>query len=327
MTEQPLTLREYLYVDTDRVNGLAEQLYEGIPDKAVRHTENNTGGGVSLKVASLMASKTQGEEVSFLLRDSLFHRLELDLESLGVLHDYSSDLASLEGWNSRSVDLTPGRIVRISAPCTIFHPQQIADALIGMATAAVGVDDLTDETPNPATAKKAAGKRTNHVHRGASDGQPSLLPEDRLPNIPVIPLINAPRTLLAGIIKLTRGMFSDGVHLQMTPAGIEGPAITAHLEPGRRFFDSSPDTLLSRYGLSKQEWTLVGTIGQVSQGANNIDAPLDDDGTVSRAKFVDMASDMLNGTMGLVDLPQGRGFSVVPLALYRTIGEPIQPIL
>ena len=100
--------------------------------------------------------------------------------------------------------------------------------------------------------------------------------------------------------------------------------ISARLEPGRRFLDSSPEILFSRYGLAQQEWTVVGIVGQLGSRImpDEVDDVTNDDGTsVNRGKFVDLVGRFLGSTAGLVDLPQDPGFSIIPLAVYRGIGH------
>ena len=225
--------------------------------------------------------------------------------------------------------MTAGQILRITAPGTLFHPAQMSDAIVGIATAAEGLSNLgigeDEDLPTPVVPPKAKTERQRKVERSARQASAAVprYPEDYLPDVAQVPLMNLERTALAGMIKVTRGVFSEGVHLQLRPAGVSGPAITARLESGRRFLDSSPEVLFSRYGLAPQEWTAVGVVGQlgsrISQGT--VDDVTNSDGSVNRARFVDLVGDLLNSAAGLVDLPMSPGFSLVPLAVYRGVGR------
>ncbi|GGL97443.1 DUF6414 family protein [Glutamicibacter protophormiae] len=321
-------LREYIYVDFDKVKGLASQLYDGVPEKATNISARQKQLGVDLKLFNARTQAGSEDAVERNLGDSLFKDLETDLESLGLLVDKSEALQNLEAWESDPT-IYPGQIIRITAPGTLFHPNQMAEALVGVATAGQGLSEMgirsEEEKVNLSKAKGQQQKGGNRNHK------PPMLeprfPEDLLPTVETIPMLGIARGELSGIIKILRGVFGEGVHLHLRPAGKTGPAISARLEQGRQFLDSSPEVLFSRYGLHEQDWTLVGMIGQI--GATETDSEIsdvtDENGNIARARFVDVVSGFMDATSGFVDLPQAPGFSVVPLAVYRGIGVGIEP--
>jgi hypothetical protein len=323
-------LREYVYVDVDRVAGLAAQLYDGVPEKATNIVARQKRLDVDLKFLKGAGESGNEEQTERSLADSLFKDLETDLEALGLLRDLSEELAANESWDDIEALVSAGQIVRITAPGTLFHPAQMSDAIVGIATAAVGLSDLGIEdelSPAPVLPPKAkteAQKKAERAARQTPSGDPRY-PEDYLPSVGVVPLMNLDRRSLAGMIKVTRGVFSEGVHLQLRPLGVDGPAITARLEAGRRFLDSSPEVLFSRYGLAAQEWTAVGVIGQLGSriSSGEVNDVTNDDGSVNRAKFVDLVGSFLASAAGFVDQPVPPGFSLIPLALYRGIGETV----
>lgn len=321
-------LREYVYVDVDRVAGLAGQLYDGVPQKAIKVAARQKRIDVDLKLLKSGRHAGSEESTERSLADGLFKDLENDLESLGLLRDYSDDLAHNDSWEKVEQLLTAGQIIRITAPGTLFHPAQMSEAILGIATAAMGLADLgldkEGTAPRTAIPPKAKSPEQKLAERAAnrSAAEPRH-PEDYLPSVPNLPVMDVPRRLLSGLIRVTRGTFSEGVHLHLRPLGVDGPLISARLEPGRRFLDSSPEVLFSRYGLAEQEWTAVGVIGQF--GSRISPPPVSDvtnvDGTVNRARFVDLVGNFLATSAGLVDLPSAPGFSLIPLAVYRSIGE------
>lgn len=319
-------LREYVYVDIDKVRGLAGQLYDGIAEKATNIAARQKRIDIDIKV--LRGGGTTGSEDSTerSIGDSLFKDLEADLEALGMLSDISAELGELETWKTVESLAPRGRIVRITAPGSLFHPGQMSDAIVGMVTAAHGLSDLSvaeasDSSSTPRGTKnnpKGADRRP----RPKIDGSPQF-PEDLLPPGNIVPIMDVKRDQLAGMIRVIRGVFGEGVHVHLRPAGSEGPIISARLEPGRKYLDSSPEVLFSRYGLGQQEWTVVGVVGQLGSSAvpDEIDDVMHEDGSVNRAKLVDLVGHFLGQTAGLIDLPQAPGFSLVPLAVYRTLGE------
>lgn len=321
-------LREYVYVDGDKVAGLASQLYDGVPEKATNVTARQKQIEADLKFLRGGYGRNSEDSVERSLGDSLFKDLESDLESLGLLADVSEELAVEASWDGIEQVARPGRILRITAPGTLFHPAQMSDTIVGIATAAHGLADLgigesqgASSSPVPPKAKSEAQRRSERSARQPATNP--VFPEDFLPVGDAIPVMDIPRKQMAGMIKVVRGVFGNGVHLHLRPAGAEGPVISARLEEGRRFLDSSPEVLMSRYGLSQQEWTVVGVVGQL--GSKIIPTGIEDvtnsDGSVNRAKFVDLVGQFMGQTAGLIDLPQSPGFSIVPLAVYRAIGD------
>lgn len=112
----------------------------------------------------------------------------------------------------------------------------------------------------------------------------------------------------AGTIRAVRGMFPDGLHLLLQPAGANGPAITARLEEGRRYLDSDPGVLFSRYGLAEQEWTLVGIVGHQAAKAEPMQETVAESAgeTFSRTGMIGIVQGLLAqmGLAGLIDMPQ-----------------------
>lgn len=326
-------LREYLYVDTDKVRGILSQLEEGIPETARQVERKEKDAEARNKMLGGFGRRSIDEEsIEKSLGDSLFKILEDTLESIGILRDISSELPDLATSAQAHQEITPGSVVRITAPGTLFHPGQLADALVGIATAAQGTSqvlqsDVNDSQRQTGGNQRSGSKPKNQQPRAA--GPVTGAPEDAMLYFPAqIPLLELSRDYLTGMIKFIRGMFGEGVHLHLKPSGKDGPVISARLESGRRFLDSTPEVLFSRYGVREQEWTVVGTVGQVGEIADgdtvsNPEIPEITDGeSVNRAALVEFVGSFLKvaGNVGFVDMPTGTGFSVIPLAVYRAIG-------
>jgi hypothetical protein len=215
-------------------------------------------------------------------------------------------------------------MMRITAPGTLFHPGQLSDAMVGIVTAATGISQVVTQGHDQQSLNLNK-PRKGSPQRKSTDATTGG-PEDALLPFPEeIPLMSGvTRNFIAGIIQFVRGTFSPGVHLHLRPRGVNGPIITARLEEGRRFMDSTPEILFSRYGLGEQEWTLVGTIGQLGETHDEgFESIANDEGNMNRAAMVKLVETFLGmaGQVGLVDLPAPSGFSVVPLAVYRAIGR------
>ena len=209
-------LREYVYVDVDRVNGLASQLYDGVPERATNVAARHRKFELDLKLARGGAESGTEDSTERNLADSIFKDLEADLESLGLLEDVSEQLGEEAIWQDIESLITPGQILRITAPGTLFHPAQMSEAIVGMATAAVGaaemgLDTTEDASPSvmPPKAKSEAQKRAERSARQPQYLSEPQFPEDYLPESEFIPLMAIPRKNLSGMIKITRGTFGE----------------------------------------------------------------------------------------------------------------------
>ena len=324
-------LREFLYVDSDKVRGLLAQLDEGIVEASTEtgQSEKVTGGGVKGFAehsqrwgTATSTQKSQG--------DALFPMLEGALETEGMLTDLSELLSQPAGWEDLGEDFPPGSLVRMTADGSMLDARYLASTLAAFSTAAGGLKDVT----GPQEVLPAPGQRGRQTPKKQASKRPPVREaplhiEDTIPDEPVDfgdgPVLQA--AYLRGIVRVARALFTPGLHLNLRPTGDPSYAVTARLQEGRQFLDSDPEILFSRYGVSPQKWTLVGSVGFYAV-ADTVDVQVDGfmtpDGSLDRARF----ADVMNGTMlqaaqtGFVDAPQAPGFSVVPLAVYRGIGSP-----
>lgn len=327
-----MLLREFLYVDTDKVRGLLAQMDEGIVEGSTErdHQQKSTGGGwKGLAVAEHSQNWGSESTVQKSMGDALFPTLEQALESEGILTDLSAELTEDEFWGETMQEkFPPGSLVRITAPGALFDARYVGTSLAAFATswqglANVGVFD--DASSAPVLPKKGAqgGQRSQNKTVPPSTGPRQI--EDDVPDVLIeFGDTKLPREYLQGIVRVARGMFSPGIHLNMRPAVSKRAIVTARLQEGRQFLDSDAEVLFSRYGVGVQEWTLVGSVGHYGQEADE-EGPsmVNDDGSVNRADFVGFVNNFMLqlGETGFIDLPQAPGFSIVPLAVYRVIGN------
>jgi hypothetical protein len=139
--------------------------------------------------------------------------------------------------------------------------------------------------------------------------------------------------LLRAVVQVSRGVFQPGVHLTLTPSANQDYSIHARLQEGRRYLESDPDIIFSRYGFQTQEWTVVGTIGCHSplgelQPPDSSTMVLGmNENTIGRTRFARFINTYMEyfARVGFSDLPQWPGLSLVPLAVYRVIPNGTPP--
>jgi len=138
-------MREFLYLDIDRVKSLTAQLTGGVPESDESAGSDATEISVGIrKLAS--ASKVWGDQsmVSRSLLDSLFPTLEEALEAEGWLADISNEFstATEETLSEFEDRLPPGSLVRVTAQGKLFDSRYVSRTLGNLSVAAVGLDML-----------------------------------------------------------------------------------------------------------------------------------------------------------------------------------------
>lgn len=252
-----MILREFLYVDTDKVRGLLAQLDGGILEAEREATRSDkisgAGAGKFLHHEEVWGSE---RSVQKSLGDAMFPTLEEALEAQGILRDICRHLTNIDYWTPEQlhVEVPPGSIVRITAPGAIFDARYVAATFAGFATAYQGLQGL-GAIP---TMKVPGGKRPQQRKNSPQGIGPQL--EDAIPQLGPSETGFSDERMRA-IIRIARGVFAPGLHMNLFPTEDERYSLGARLQEGRHFLDSDSDILFARYGVGLQEWTVVGTIG------------------------------------------------------------------
>ncbi|MFG2105817.1 DUF6414 family protein [Micromonospora chersina] len=321
-----LLLREFLYVDTEKVRSLLAQIGDGGISEEIKITERvQTRLSVGAKnIANRDRDSGSESSTTRSLADAVFPALEEAMEAAGYLVDISDDLQQPEFWTDNLQDDYPeGSFVRLTAPARLFDSRYVNRIFAGLSNAAIGFTGFNPIT-EPANNKPGKARPTPQKPRGVVTPRES--PEDEIEDFPTILFGNELTAgQLRGFARMTRGLFHTGLHLIMNPAEQEGLSVSVRLQEGRSFLESEADVLFARYGVNEQEWTVVGTIGSHSAPEDAEDEsnnPFDvrSDG-IDRAALTGMINRLVGGVArhGFADLPQYPGFSIVPFAVYRPI--------
>jgi hypothetical protein len=319
-------LREYLYVDTDKVRSMQAQLDGGIAEAENSTTRSDKNTGVGVKGIVNHYQQWGGEQtIQKSLGDALFPLLEDGLESAGVLRDVSEELSDPKFWISDRIqkELPPGSLIRLTSLGSLFDARYIASIFAGFASTYMGLRQLgavpgqvPGQPRKPAPPVKAAR---------AADIVREL--EDKIPDFGKMQgdgseIIST--DALRAMVRVSRGLFTPGLHLNLTPTEDDKLTVSARLQEGRQFLDTDTEILFARYGTQRQEWTAVGTVGHY--GAKDAEGFSTDTQLVSgpsvnrgvTAQYINSLMAFI-GRFGFADLPQYPGFSIVPLGVYRLI--------
>ncbi|MET9085635.1 hypothetical protein ABZX77_27765 [Streptomyces sp. NPDC004237] len=322
-----MILREFLYVDTDKVRAMLAQLDGGVAEEereTSSHEKRNTVGPRSVAQHLQVTGSERYTQKS--LGDSIFPILEDSLESEGLLRDISEEVSDYSRWADDGLQkiAPPGSLIRVTAMGSLFDARYAASVFAAFASASIGLQgmgvDLGSVAPNTPPGKGKSGQKGPRPTKTAPTGSERQI-EDAIPDFQGLGGVDG--NGLRAIIRMARGLFAPGLHMNLSPVASGDVLINARLQEGRQYLDTEADILFARYGTEPQEWTLVGSVG--SYGPKDVEVPdfsfVNADGTMNRRSFADGINGLMKymGGMGFVDLPQNPGFSVIPFAVYRAI--------
>jgi len=327
--EYPTIFREFLYADIERTRSLFAQRLGGIPeeDRVTDSVFRHYALGVQRYLGAGKETRSEHYEQRSLL-DALFPALENLLEIEGWLTDISDivhdDKSDDPGVLKNTVE--PGSIVRLTARGTLFDAEFVARILAGVSVAADGISTFA----NPAQPNTGQPKQKPKGQRGKPEPQaPTKTPqlEDLIEDFPPEIMDGLPADFLRSMVRVARGMFPNGLYLLLEGDGGVDWTATARLQKGRQYLEAEPDILFSRYGTAPHDWTIVGTVGYFAEPSDShmlesVDFTNDDE-SVSRTKFVTGLNALTTtvANLGFADSPAFPGFTIIPLAVYRTIPQ------
>jgi len=329
-----MILREYLYVDTVTVKGILAQLDSGIVEQETSTSSQDKKSTAGVRgLAEHAQNWAETRTTTKAIGDALFPLLEEALEAEGLLEDVSPVIAEAEQWAASPFQemLPPGKIVRITAPGFLFDARFVAAILSGFSATHRGMVNMGTLPSKAEAPLPPKGQRPKPARYQELPGEADDL-EGRIPLGDLFLDHSGTSTLsgefLRGITQVARGMFAPGLHLLLAPDAEGAGAITVRLQEGRQYLDTDADILFARYGVGAQEWTVVGTIGHhplPDPDMENADFKAAD-GHIRRADFGRYINQLgtLLGNLGFTDLPQAPGFSLIPWAVYRTLGAPAE---
>lgn len=285
-TELP-DIREYLYIDRPRVRSLLAQINDGSPETQKESRDRVSRIRASLKALSAERGSSHSTSYESILEDLHVSMLEQDAEALGLLSDVTAEAQRAEFWKKGRArqKISPGRLLRVTAPTRIFDPQGIVSGFEKL-DSAIG-DSTPDEDMQEMTSLLSA-----------------LYGEHVLVNI--YPMNEKEKSFRGQIDQADRSELLDRSSLIAR-------------------FGSQPQTLtnivsVSRILQDKSEAASMDTLSQripkllTNSQREKIDRVEFDD-------FLNMLVETLEAT-GLQSAPDFPAVSVVPLAVYRQLERP-----
>jgi hypothetical protein len=310
-------VREFLYVDVERVRSLLAQLDRGVIEAVKERKLISNESGLDARLLGIggrtAASRASEIEEARSVQDLVFVGFEEVAEEEGVLWDLGEDYKDPGSWSSGWVhdNVSEGQVIRITCDMQLLDAVWFRERLArfdSMAEALVMLqgDELFKGKGHP-----------KQRDRGAI-------------------VEAAKRELLGGLDPLTLqamgdflvAFMGDAIALRALPCG------PSHLEYGfagallgrSEYMQEEREHLYSLYGGSFRNWTAVLQVAAIPREAASTElvAPedvVDAQGLISRARTERMARELLSTMeeIGVVEGPRRPSISVVPLGVYREI--------
>ena len=136
-------VREYVYVDTDRVRSLLAQMADGAPDEKAASTNRSSRLRLGMRFGSIESDRGSAEGETLSLADLHVSMMEEAATALGLLADISDQIRRSKDWLRGKVRarLQPGMLLRITAPTLLLDPGSLMDTMRAFETAVGEGDD------------------------------------------------------------------------------------------------------------------------------------------------------------------------------------------
>lgn len=315
--EEKGRIREFLYVDIERVRSMLAQLSEGVPEAVTRRVSHlmETEGGA--KIAGIGGTagfgRESGREESRSLQDLTFVLFEEAAGEDGVLSDVPGSVYSEESWSSGEVheSLREGEIIRIEADIQILDPSFFSARLARF-------NDFADHLISLITAEGSVNLNKQQLKQAKTRARKELWGD------------TDPK-MVERISALISSFLADSIAIRVLPCGASLPEISfgGVLLGRREYIQEEREALFSRYGSLLRGWSAVLQIATIpgppsSEGGEDVFEDLEL--TTSRNEIqraaLESAGVRLIGlleTMGFSEGPRWPSISTTPLAIYREV--------
>lgn len=138
-----LDVREYIYVDTNRVRSLLAQMTDGLPDEKSTTKSRSSRLRLGTKLAGFEGGRDGSASETLALADLHVSMMEEAATSLGLLTDASERVRREKFWLRGKVraQLEPGMLLRVTAPTQLIDPNSLMSTLRGFQAAVEASQD------------------------------------------------------------------------------------------------------------------------------------------------------------------------------------------
>jgi hypothetical protein len=311
-----VTIRDFLYLDIERVRSLLAQLEGGVVEATVEKLKSSKQGRAGISVFQIFELRgnlvrERGSEQTKTLQDALFMLFEEAALASG-LFDPGVELDNHEAWETGRVHevLREGQLVRSTGATRILDAKHFRERVERFARWPRLLASFTGQ-------EQLANIKSDKER------------ERRLQQI-TAETVGGP-----GAIQLIRdiGEFVDlflggQISMRHFPCGIDYPdlAFVGMLLGRAGYLQEEREALFGKYGATASPWTVVAQVATVprvpvSKPDLNFGDLVTASDRIDRAQFEEMAMKIMEilETMGIAEGPQFPSIAVTPLAVFREV--------
>lgn len=322
-------VREFLYVDIQRVRSYFAQVNRGIVESIKSRDANTAKGELEAGIFGLRArgggvkewsneESRSLQEITYLLFEELFDQEQL-------ITEVDRTMLTPESWLSGEVhkSLTEGQILRYTGDLKIFDPEfasRRVHQLTKFAETMAGLTLPVADMATPAIPPKRNGGRTV-----------SNKPRD--PNVErqaakdhfIAKTFGAPPAVFQDLADLFGAFTNETVTVQVNPCGEEYSMyhFSGALLNRSDYIQDEREELFGRYGMHLKGWTIVMQIArmpeEVAVPSLEFEGEFADENGLNRIAIENMATTFVSWLENMGVAPGARfpSIAVTPLAIYR----------
>jgi hypothetical protein len=325
-------LREFLYVDLQRVRSYYSQQNRGIIDSVLSRDTGIRQADVQARLLGIGASgggsQQRAREESRSLQDLSYVIFEELFEEANLIQDVGEIAEDTNSWKNGHVHASfqEGSIIRYTGLIQILDPQfvksrfeQFSRLVTGIAGAQIGKAPDVAATPPV----RRGGSTKPGVAAAKGDAAREKLKEELLSTL----MGGSSIGQIKDIIEAVSAFTNDSISVRVLPCGRENPDyhFAGTLLSRSEYIQEEREALFGRYGVYLNDWTVVMQIARIPSESPPV-APdfarsfIDEaSGKIDRTTFEQLVIDLIGDfeQKGLSEGARYPAISTTILAIYR----------
>lgn len=307
-------LRDFLYLDSERVRSLLAQLDGGVVEQVVEAAKRSAQGRAGAKVFGVFdlrgtLVRERASEQTKTLQDAVYLLFEEAASESGLFA--SVDLEHPAAWEMGSVheQLREAQLIRCTAPARILDSRLVrarTDRFLEWMKIAASLDPSVAAKLGQ-VAKNKRGKALDDLMREQLDG---TSPDE-----------------IRRIAEFMELFLGGQILLRQFPCGPGHPAyaLVGTLLDRAGYLQEERDALFAKYGSGVSEWTMVGQVATVPEPDKMEDPDFElfegSEDKIDRTQFEEIGANLMHlmERIGIAEGPTYPAVPVTPLAVFREV--------
>jgi hypothetical protein len=238
-------VRQFLYIDVDRVRSYLAQLDEGVLESVVDRAGSDKGAKISAQLFGVgpegSISGTSGREESRSMQDLTFSYFEENANSKGWILDLDESYSDPDSWDTSAVHdtLAEGQLIRVTSQAQVFDATFFRQRLDRLRAFSRAVIEVSSSDALAGKSQRDRDRIIAQAERQMWDGtDPSLV---------------------GAISDVMVSLLGEEIALRVLPCGREHPEYSfgGVLLNRSDYLQKEREALFSRFGSFLSGWTFV----------------------------------------------------------------------